>query len=334
MDKLLLIAGPTAGGKTNLGLALSRQFNGEIISADSRQVFEGMDIGTGKDIPGDSRLINKNSRFKVIDPNLTVGYRKKEGIPIWLTDVVKADYSFHVSLYRKLALSVIADIHKRHKLPVVVGGTGLYLKSLLTEMPDIEIRPDPEVRDNLKNKKAAELADILKTLDNKHWSSMNESDRQNPRRLIRAIELVGKKSSGKKKFPQFDFLLIYLTAPKKYIFTRIEKRIKERLKSGVIEETENLLKAGFDFPLPSFSASPYRQLKEFFENGKTKELLIKAIAGWKHAEVNYAKRQMVWFKKMIRQLSKKGQVLKVDVTQNYQHKLDRQIKEWYTSGNQ
>ena len=315
-------------------MALATKYYGEIISADSRQVYQGMDIGTGKDLPKKSKV--KISRIRGIpqaagqNSNFSFGYRLKESIPVWLIDIVKPDYHFHLSLYRRLALKVIDDISTRGKLPIVVGGTGLYIKSLLVSMSDADIRPDPVLRLFLEEKNSIELSEILKEKDPEKWLSMNQSDRKNPRRLIRAIEIAGKNTVRLFQPPHFDFLFVYLAAPKNYLKEKIAERVKARITAGVFEETENLLKKGYDFNLPSFSASPYRQFKEYFESGKSAEMKTKAVGRWLKAEVDYAARQLVWFNKMAKELSGKGKVITVDISKNFQSELEQQIDKWYT----
>ena len=153
--KLLIIIGPTATGKTDLAIHLAQKYHGEIVSADSRHVYQGMDIGTGKDIDEKSKLktpclsgrqenskLQKNKKF-------SIGYRSKEGIPIWLVDIVPPDYQFNLGEYFKIAQQIIKDIWERKKLPIVVGGTGLYIKALLKPLTLIAIPPDADLRKQL-----------------------------------------------------------------------------------------------------------------------------------------------------------------------------------------
>ena len=329
MQKLLNIAGPTATGKTALAIGLARKYNGEIISADSRQVYKGMDIGTGKDLSKGS-VYQTFEVMQIQDPGTDMGYYLIKRIPVWLIDIVKPDYHFHLSLYRRLALKAIDDISSRGKLPIVVGGTGLYIKSLLISMPEADILPDQKLRQQLEDKNAIELSEILKKKDPEKWQSMNQSDRKNPRRLIRAIEIAGRKYKEVFQPSQFDFLFVYLTAPKYYLMENIAERVKARIAAGVFEETEKLLKSGYDFNLLSFSASPYRQFKEYFESGKLPEMKTKAVGRWLKAEVDYAARQLVWFNKMAKELADKGRVITVDITKNFQSGLEQAIDKWYT----
>lgn len=167
MNKVLVICGPTATGKTSFALQMAKELNGELVSADSRQVYIGRDLETGKDLD-----LIKNS-----------------GIKIWLYDVVNPGEEFSVAIWRKLAHEAIADILSRGKLPIVVGGSGLYIRALTEDLSEVDISRNEKLRAELKNKSASELFDYLKNINLTKAMSMNNSDRKNPRRLIRAIEI-------------------------------------------------------------------------------------------------------------------------------------------------
>src|SRR3989344_4678270 len=162
--KLLIICGPTATGKTKLAANLSKKFSGKIISADSRQVYKGMDIVTGKDRP-------------------------KE-VSIWGYDIIRPNEEFSVAHFVNLAGKEITRVDKQGKLPIIVGGTGFWLKSLLNPPATINIIPDWQLREKLEKFSATELLERLKKIDPKRAASMNQSDRNNPRRLMRAIEVA------------------------------------------------------------------------------------------------------------------------------------------------
>jgi len=165
--KVLVVSGPTATGKTAFGLELAKELNGEIVSADSRQVYIGNDLETGKDLD----LINKS------------------GIKVWLINELNPGEEFSVSNWRKLANLAIEDILSRGKLPIVVGGSGLYIRALTENLLSVDIPRDMVLRKELKLKSASELFDYLKSVNSAKAKSMNNSDRKNPRRLIRAIEI-------------------------------------------------------------------------------------------------------------------------------------------------
>lgn len=314
--KIIVICGPTATGKTNLGIRLATKFNGEIISADSRQVYKGLDIITGKDIPKNSELISPN---RTIDS----GYRLKDNIPIWLVDIVDPDYIFNVGEYRSLAFKVIDDIFKRKKLPTIVGGTGLYIRSIIKPLADINIPPDEKLREQLKKLSKEELIEKLKNVNGNKWNSMNVSDRQNPRRLTRTIEIA---ESTKKlqniEFQNFDTLLIGLKASTDYINKKIDGRVKGRIGEGAIEEAKTVLDQYKDKNLPAITSTGIRQLKEYIEG---KVSLEEAIEEWKRAEHQYAKRQVTWFKK-----EKEIHWFDIQDT-DYVSKIEEEVTKWYTS---
>jgi len=242
-DKLLVVCGPTATGKTKLASDLAKKFNGELISADSRQVYRGMDVTTGKDRPD---------------------------VPVWLYDVVEPDEEFSVSKWVMLAKAAIADITKRNKLPIVVGGTGLYIKALLTPLDTIDIPPDERLRSIFGPLSVKQLQQMIERGD------MNKSDWNNPRRLMRKIEIANFKRPGLKgpqgrALQKYDVLLIGLTAPISMLDKRIDERLKMRRQSGLEKETASLF-AKYNRSLPSMSAIGLNE----------------------HA---YARRQMTWFKK-------------------------------------
>ncbi len=328
--KLLVICGPTATGKTDLGIYLAKKFHGEIISADSRQVYRGMDINTGKDIPVNSKLKTQNSKLQIKNKKLEVGYRRKEGIPIWLVDIVGPDYIFNVGEYREIARQVIKDILKRNKLPIIVGGTGLYIKSLLYPLHMASIGPNQKLRDKLSQLDIIELQKYLQKINPQKWQSINRSDRMNPRRLIRAIEIsVYTKSSSsfdfKTKehlsFNRVDPLIIGLIMPKEKLNQRIDERINKRIKEGALEEVRKISQDKFPDNLPSLSSTGYRQIKNYLEGKIT---LSEAILSWQNAEHAFAKRQITWFKKM-------KDIYWYDVSQNnYAEKIEDSVEKWYT----
>jgi len=261
MIKVLIICGPTATGKTVLAAKLARKFNGELISADSRQVYKGMDIVTGKDRP--------------------------KGVKIHGLDLVLPNEEFSAAHFVKYAHTLINQIHKRGKLPILVGGTGLYVNSLINPPPTLAVRPNWQLRKKLEKKSVEELQNQLSQVDAVRWRSMNHSDQLNPRRLIRAIEvnlqgLSSKVSSRRVPNGNYDTLWIGLTADKKTLDGRIEKRVKTRIKAGAIEEWQKLKKQ-YPAAHPSMTGIGYRELPD--------------VEAWTRAEQQYARRQLTWFKK-------------------------------------
>jgi len=301
MNNLLVICGPTAAGKTALAIKLAKKFNGEIVSADSRQVYKGMDIGTGKDLPKFSIF---NFQFSI--DKKQIGYFLLEEIPVWLYDVVEPDYRFNVADYVKCAEIVIKDIWRRGKLPILVGGTGFYIKALIDGIETLGVPPDWELREKLGNLEIKKLREILRRIDPEHLERMNESDRSNPRRLIRAIEIVKKIQNSKSKIQNKfkiknsklkidNLLIIGLKAAYGVLYERIDKRVEERVRQGIIKEIQKLIEKGYNWKNSVLGTTiGYREWQLFFEG---KALKKEAIQRWKFAEHAYARRQMTWFKK-------------------------------------
>lgn len=323
-----MICGPTATGKTSLGVTLAKLFNGEIVSADSRQVYTGLDIVTGKDISPDSKFVDKTRDLCIETRHLQVGYRLKDNVPIWLVDIVEPEYIFNVGEYRQIADIVINNIIERNHLPIIVGGTGLYIRAITSYMNLIYIPPNKALRKELEKMDRDTLGKKLQELDPGKWSNMNNSDRLNPRRLIRAIELslIFKNrnipSQKTDKRTDDNVLMIGLTVPTKPdLYGLIDKRIHERIDCGAASETELILKKKYDVNLPAFSASGYRPLLQYIEHTLSFDAAIKK---WKGAEHEYARHQLTWFKRDSR-------VIWFDVTgQNYQNEIDQIVRKWYT----
>ncbi|MDD3679602.1 MAG: tRNA (adenosine(37)-N6)-dimethylallyltransferase MiaA [Candidatus Shapirobacteria bacterium] len=305
MRKLLIVCGPTATGKTSLAIKLAKKFGGQLVNVDSRQVYRGMNIGTGKDLPQNSSFNKiKNSKLGIKNESYKVGYYLISGVPIWLLDVVEPDYRFNVVDYLGVTIPVIERIWQQKQLPILVGGTGFYIKILMEGVGTAGIIPDWSLRKKLGPLTIGKLQKKIKQIDPSRFNRMNYSDRQNPRRLIRAIEVA----EFKKKTPaQFQFLnlknkdvfWIGLKMSPEKIRKKINYRVTKRLKQGLIKEIEGLLvKYGFNNSVLGETIA-YRQWQEYFAIPKSerKEILIKVIDRWKSAEYQYAQRQITWFKK-------------------------------------
>ncbi len=333
----MAVVGPTASGKTALGISLAKKFGGEVVSFDSRQVYQGMDIGTGKEIKSQSaswRIKVKNQKKE----KFVVGYYLISGVRVWLYDVVSPDYRFNAADYYRVALPVIKDIWRRGKLPILVGGTGFYLKVLLEGAPALGTPPDWELREKLEKETLQSLQDQLKKIAPLRWQKMNSSDRANPRRLIRALELVLKNKGKEESSGNFSgiknefnlekkgaILKIGLKVPPFFLKERINRRVEERLKEGLLEEIGELLEKGFSFDNSSLGETlAYREWQEWFEgedhSEKKKQEIIKK---WQRDEYRYARRQMTWFKK-------DKEITWFDITdKNYQKKVEKLVEVWY-----
>lgn len=271
-NKILVIVGPTATGKSNLAVRLARKFNGEIISADSRQVYKGMDIGTGK--------ITKKEMYSV---------------PHYLLDVVSPKKVFTVADYKVQAGEAIEGIIKKGKLPIICGGTGFYVRSIVDNLAIPEVLADTKLRKQLGKKAAAELFSELKKLDPRR---AKEIDSNNPVRLIRAIEVARVLGSVPKLKPdsdnKYEFLQIGLRLNKEGLNEKIHKRLLKRIRQGMIAEIKKLKNSGVSWNrLHSFGLE-YRFVSDYLRGKTGKDEMVSKL---ETAIKQYAKRQTTWFKK-------------------------------------
>lgn len=323
--KLLIICGPTAVGKTSLGIKLSKKCGGEIISADSRQFYKQMDIATGKDLPENSKFRIMSQEVNAEGKGFDIGYYLFDRIPIWLLDIVEPDRKFTVADFYKLAWEAIRDIWERGKLPILVGGTGFYIEALIKGLETMGIGPDWLLRKELQALPVSELQGLLKKVDAQRLKRMNDSDKKNPRRLIRAIEVgLHQKRNGKKEslclIPKMDILNIGLKEALKDIYKKIDKRVEQQVKEGAKKEVQDLVKKGYSWDLPSMTAMGYREWRDFMEGKITEE---KVIEKWKYNEHGYARRQMTWFRKM-------SGIKWFDIAkESWQIEVEKLVKAWY-----
>lgn len=319
MNNLLVVCGPTATGKTTLAISLAKKFNGEIVSADSRQVFKGLNIGTGKDLPRGAKM--KYLWIKKF------GYYEIGGVKVWGYDLADPRHSFSVSQYIKYTERIIADIVKRGKLPILVGGTGLYIKGVIDGIPTADIPVSNRLRKSLNEKPAFELFELLAKMDPIKAAAMNSSDKKNPRRLVRAVEIatwhVTHEKDGHEVKPlknKWNVLQIGLTAEDSYLDRKIEQRVSERFRERLKNEIAGLLKNHVDWKMQSMSSMGYGQWQDFFE-GKKSEMDV--IRTWESEEKKYVKRQMVWFKKDKR-------IEWFDITdKNYPENVEKSVARWH-----
>ena len=235
--KVLIICGPTATGKTKFGIDVAKKFAGEIVSADSRQVFTGKNLIHGKDLPHNSQPTTSN----IVWRDRFLKYYLVSGTKIWLYDVVDPGEDFSVAYWKECVDLVIKDVSKRRKLPIVVGGTGLYLKSLTQNLDQISVPPNSLLREKLKNKSTKYLFNYLNRTDSFRTAQMNSSDKQNPRRLIRAIEISQAPPSLKVREGQgVSYVQVGLTATKNSLYKLVDQRIKERINLGASSEDPDL----------------------------------------------------------------------------------------------
>lgn len=309
MNKLLVICGPTATGKTSLGFRLAKKYNGEIISADSRQVYKHMDIGTGKEWNND--------------------------VKIWGYDLADPKESYSVSDFFKTMKDAIEDVWSRGKLPIIVGGTGFYIKSLIDGIQTVDIPKNNDLRESLEKLSVDELFDKLGVLDSSKAASLNSSDKKNSRRLIRAIEVAVWNTENtiqkhevnlreKVLSDDVDVLMIGLTADKEKLLNNIIKRVEDRMNNGFIDEVESLLKNGVSWKMQSMNALGYKESEAFFKQGMSYEEFIET---WIRNEMKYAKRQLTWFKKDKR-------INWFDITnKNYLDEVEKRLQKWDNTTN-
>ncbi len=274
MNKAVVIVGPTAVGKTALAVKIAKEFKGALVSADSVQVFKSLDIISGKD------------KDEFLD------------VEIYLIDVVSPFEPFSVSQFEKLGKGFIKEITLSGKLPIIVGGTGLYVKSLIDGISTSSVAPDLKLRNNLENLSLAELQKMLKKLSAETFNGMNESDIKNKRRLIRKIEILSTRIKNHelriKNNDGFEFLQIGLELPREELRKRIDLRVDKRIKEDALKEIKDLFKNYEKLTQQVKDANGYKQLFEHFL-GKT--TIEQAMEKWKISEYRHAKNQMTWFKK-------------------------------------
>ncbi len=261
--KVIVILGQTATGKSDLAVRLAKKLNGEVISADSRQVYRSLDIGTGK-----------------------ITKKEMKGVPHHLLDVANPKKKFTVTEYKKLADKKIKEIIARSKVPIICGGTGFYIDAVTKGIIFPEVPPNTKLRKELEKKNSFELFKILKKLDSKRAKNIKEKNEINNKvRLIRAIEIakaLGKVPDLANRSPSYEFIKIGVTLPKEVLQKRVEKRVQRMFKNGLLKEIQQLRKSGVS----------EKRIKEFgFEyNNPTVENVIQAT-------VQYARRQNTWFQR-------------------------------------
>jgi len=320
--RLLIICGSTSTGKTRLALNLASKLNGELVSADSRQIYKRMDIGTGKDIPHGS-VFEKAVGLRVSGREL--GYYTIEGVRVWGYDLAEPNESFSVSQYMLAAREIIRNIWKRNKLPIVVGGSGLYIRGLVWGIETTGILPDQVLRQSLVDKKASELFEILSGLNPEKAASMNASDKNNPRRLVRAIEVA--KSSNKFLDVSMDrltdsneILYIGLKAAREKLEVKIKARVLDRIHNGIEKEINELVASGVGWDTQALQAIGYKEFGHYLNGDIT---ITEAIRMWTYRETGYARRQITWFKK-------EKNVVWFDISEpDWKSKVEKLVKKWH-----
>ena len=273
---MIVIVGPTAVGKSGLALHLTQYFPAEIISADSRQIYRYMDIGTNKPTPAE-----------------------RASVPHYVIDVVEPDQDFSLSMYHQLANEALKVIQQKGNLPFLVGGSGLYVWSLVEGWKIPQVPPNQKLRHQLEARVEQEGSQRLHLeLQDIDPTAAEKINPNNIRRIIRALEIydaTGQPSSRlrRKEVPDFPILLIGLTQERSELYETIDSRVDKMIRRGLVEEVEHLLKKGYSPSLPSMSGIGYKQIVQFLRNEMT---LPEAIDRIKYETHRLARHQYAWFR--------------------------------------
>ena len=279
-QKVIVICGPTASGKTKLSIEIAKKINGEIVSADSMQIYKEMDIGTAK-------------------PTI----KEMQGIKHYLLDFVSPDKRYSVAEYKKDAINAIDEIVEKNKVPIVVGGTGLYINSLIygIEYPEIEI--DIKYRNELE--KTADEPDGLRKLyemaekiDEEAIKNISPNDKKRICRVLEIYHSTGKtktqqEKESRKNGPKYDYLIYGLNMDRDKLYDRINKRVDIMIQDGLIEEVKKVASKYKEFPT-AMQGLGYKEVLEYLNGDTTKEEMIEKI---KMETRRYAKRQLTWFRR-------------------------------------
>lgn len=271
--KVIAVVGPTASGKTAYAVELAHKINGEIISADSRLVYKGFDIGTAK-------------------PTV----EEMHGIPHYMIDIVEPEFDYTAGLYVAEARRIIEDIIKRGKTPIIAGGTGLYFRLLLENYVMPEVKPNYDLRKELQEYSSEDLHNILKKLDHDAADKIYANDKKKLIRTIEIIKISGKPISESRSIAegsQYDVDWLGLNFPREILYDRINKRVDIMIENGLVEETKNLLaKHGHIYNI--VNTIGYQEITKFLDGEFSFE---EAVDKLKQNSRNYAKRQLTWFRK-------------------------------------
>ena len=269
---LIAIVGPTAVGKTALSIQLAEEFRGEIVSADSRQVYRGMNIGTAKPTPEEQRRV-----------------------PHHLLDLVNPGESFTLARYQQLAYATIAQIHERGHVPLLVGGSGLYVRAILEGLSIPRVAPDPARREELEREESAMLYARLQQLDP---IAATRIDPRNKRRVIRAIEVseaAGRPISELQthRAPNYRVLRLGLTLPREELYRRINDRVDQMIAAGLVDEVRGLMAQGYGLETPAMSGLGYRQIASYVRGEATLEEAVRLL---KRDTRRFVHHQYSWFR--------------------------------------
>ena len=304
--RMITILGPTASGKTDLATHLAARLNAEIISADSRQVYRGMDIGTGKDLAD-----------YMVDGHV---------VPYHLIDICEPGTKYNLFRYQQDFLDCYEDIRSRGALPILCGGTGLYIEAVLKGYSLSPVPQNPALRTELEGKNLDELTNILLDLKRRNHSVMhNKTDVDSCQRAIRAIEIETynlTKPTEERQCPPIDSLIIGVNIDREERRRKITKRLKERLKAGMIDEVDGLLKRGIPSDDLIYYGLEYKFVTEYIIGKLTYEEMFRQLEIAIH---QFAKRQMTWFRGMER----RGFTIHwIDAMQPMKDKVEKILRLW------
>jgi tRNA dimethylallyltransferase len=273
---VISILGPTAVGKSKIAVEIAKEIRGEIISADSMQVYRGMDIGTAK-----------------------LTFEEREGIPHYLIDIKNPDEKWNVSDFVEQTKGLTNEISKRGEIPIIAGGTGLYLWALFEGFSFPLAPADKEIRKGLEKEPLSNLFSRLRTVDPQAAEKIHINDKKRILRALEVYELTGipiTKLQGARNSERRtqNTALVGLTFPRQELYRRIEERIDKMIEKGLIEEVKNLLSKGYSKDLPSFQALGYKEAVEYLDGKWTKEQMMLEL---KKRTRHFARRQMTWFKR-------------------------------------
>ena len=282
LKPLIVILGPTSSGKTEMGLRLAKKYNGEIINADSRQIYREMNIGTGS--PTTTKRLVSGVKPLLIDDILH-----------HLFNIKSPNQKFSLSQYKKLAIKTINSIHKRNKIPILVGGTGLYISAIVDNLEIPKAIPNKKIRERLEKHTEKYLFKKLQKIDLKSAKIISEN---NKRKLIRALEvyeITGKPFSSQqiKGEPLFNVLQIGIKIDREELYKKIDSRVDKMIKAGLIKETKKLSKK-YCSNLPAMSGIGYFEIGAYLKNEMSLEESTQRIKFRTH---QYARRQITWFKR-------------------------------------
>ncbi len=279
-EKLFILMGPTAVGKTSLSIKLAQELNGEIISADSMQIYKFMDIGTAK-----------------------VSKDEMNGITHHMVDIIEPDISFTVANYKDMATKLISEINHRNKLPIVVGGTGLYINSLTYNLNFASVAPNEELRSRLESS-ADRLGNeylhkILSEVDKESGERISIKDRKRMIRALEIYEVTGKtmteyNENFRSLNEDYDLVMVCLNMDRAKLYENINKRVDIMIESGLVDEVKHILSMGYEKNLVSLKAIGYKEIIQYLDNEIS---LDEAVDKIKQGSRNYAKRQLTWFRR-------------------------------------